>query len=310
MIKSLCLGSCIAIGLVVGTRRTVRYVCESRGPECIPRIELPLLDLQKSATLAYLAYEEPVEIRKRLQSFDLGKEHLCISDLCKEAHKTEGAPWFFDGQPQSDAQAFLWIHGSDTRIVYVAFRGTEDKRDAVADLDVRHVQFGKMTNIKVHNGFYQQYISIQPEILHSLRSMSGDFDTIIVCGHSLGGALATIAATDLAIQMPDKRVKCHTCGSPRVGNQEFVELFNACVSENWRVYNANDPVPMIPVSNRFVHVRGGVCINDAGQFRITKNDIPWFIRPLVHLSYFDLLRPICDHDCKLYISRLQDVQEV
>lgn len=319
MLKSLCIGG-LTISLVVGTRRTIRYVCEPRGPECVPHIELPLIDLQKSATLAYLAYQEPKDIRKRLDSFDLEKEHVCIGDLCKVAQKSTGLaatdatdatdakvgpPWFYDGQPETDAQAFLWISDPNKRVVYVAFRGTEDKSDALADLDVRRIQFQNMSNVKVHNGFYQQYVSIQPQIMQSLRSLSSDYDTIVTCGHSLGGALATIAAADFAMQLPDKVVKCHTCGSPRVGNGDFVNMFNSYVSENWRIYNADDPVPMIPMSHRFVHVRGGVCINDAGRFHVTKNDVPWFVRPFVHLSYFDILKPICDHDCKLYISRLE-----
>lgn len=63
----------------------------------------------------------------------------------------------------------------------------------------------------------------------------------LVVGHSLGGALATLAAYDIA-QMGQKEsldlsLTCITFGAPRTGNHFFARDFNACVPECWNIIN-------------------------------------------------------------------------
>lgn len=45
--------------------------------------------------------------------------------------------------------------------------------------------------------------------------------SLLVAGHSLGGALAQVAAIDLFFNVTVTPVSVHTFGSPRVGNQDF-----------------------------------------------------------------------------------------
>ena len=60
---------------------------------------------------------------------------------------------------------------------------------------------------------------------------------IVVCGHSLGGALATLAAVQFGREFPDAIITCVSFGSPRVGNGEFCEYFNKCVKGSYRFVN-------------------------------------------------------------------------
>lgn len=74
--------------------------------------------------------------------------------------------------------------------------------------------------------------------------------TMVHCiGHSLGGAIANLAA-EWAANTLNKKVKLYTFGSPRVGfaSGGFAnKLTTALLPENiHRVYHNNDPVPMIP----------------------------------------------------------------
>lgn len=46
---------------------------------------------------------------------------------------------------------------------------------------------------------------------------------VLCCGHSLGGALATLASAWASYEYPDADVRCVTLGSPRVGNPAFVD---------------------------------------------------------------------------------------
>jgi Lipase (class 3) len=69
-----------------------------------------------------------------------------------------------------------------------------------------------------------------------IRSHSGGFCSaegkpgyeLYICGHSLGGALATVFAFEAAAANDDlipKPVTCITTGSPKIGNLAFVDAF-------------------------------------------------------------------------------------
>jgi len=65
-----------------------------------------------------------------------------------------------------------------------------------------------------------------------------------VTGHSLGGALATISSIHLmeTLQPHEEDLVCVTCGSPRVGNSYFADLYSRCVPNSWRIVLSGDPV--------------------------------------------------------------------
>ncbi len=60
-------------------------------------------------------------------------------------------------------------------------------------------------------------------------------------GHSLGGALAQLAAYDLAAAVHasglDVRLACYTCGAPRLGNTAFARAYEAAVPDTWNIIN-------------------------------------------------------------------------
>jgi acetyl esterase/lipase len=69
---------------------------------------------------------------------------------------------------------------------------------------------------------------------------------ITVTGHSLGGALAALAAIELRRAYPAALVRVYTFGAPRVGNRAFSALYDAHVPDTWAVVNLEDPVPRVP----------------------------------------------------------------
>jgi hypothetical protein len=76
----------------------------------------------------------------------------------------------------------------------------------------------------------------------------GDGWAVFLTGHSLGGALATLCAHDLALRAWSRRPQLVMVnfGSPRVGNRAFAEDFNKLVPRAWRVVNRNDAVAAVP----------------------------------------------------------------
>lgn len=64
---------------------------------------------------------------------------------------------------------------------------------------------------------------------------------VYVTGHSLGGALANLAAYDIvkALEWSEKMTKviCYTFGAPRTGNHAFAADYNRVVPDTWSLIN-------------------------------------------------------------------------
>jgi len=68
---------------------------------------------------------------------------------------------------------------------------------------------------------------------------------IVVTGHSLGGALATLLVADLTANTPLKP-QAWTFASPNVGDAAFAARYGALTTVSWRIYNQVDIVPYFP----------------------------------------------------------------
>ena len=88
-------------------------------------------------------------------------------------------------------------------------------------------------SVLIHRGFDTEYSRFRNKILNiAARTESKKF---ILSGHSLGSALATLTALDLASNYKYD-VSVVTFGSPRVGNKDFREVMEKYVPDNYRIY--------------------------------------------------------------------------
>lgn len=106
---------------------------------------------------------------------------------------------------------------------------------------------GNQRNALVHKGFNKAYMEVRPSISKYLNTLSKE-SNIYVFGHSLGGALATLCALDIAINYNRKFTSLShiVSGSPRVGDKNFKDYFEFAVKNNLRVVINHDPVPTVP----------------------------------------------------------------
>ncbi len=78
--------------------------------------------------------------------------------------------------------------------------------------------------------------------------------TIEVTGHSLGAPLATYYVAENALVDKIRNPVLYTFASPRVGDRDFVDVFNSLGLTSWRIVNKPDIVPRLPPALFFQHV--------------------------------------------------------
>jgi triacylglycerol lipase len=150
---------------------------------------------------------------------------------------------------RGSTQAFLFT-GGDRCIV--AFRGTEKLlEDWLADLDARHAPspWGLSGAIGVHAGFHGALEAVWADLHQALTAVRCP---VWFTGHSLGGALAVLAAYRLhhcESASGHTVAGVYTFGQPRVGNAALASFCSAELAQRvFRYVNASDIVPLVPPS--------------------------------------------------------------
>eukprot|EP00617_Octactis_speculum_P011607 CAMPEP_0185784452 /NCGR_PEP_ID=MMETSP1174-20130828/123202_1 /TAXON_ID=35687 /ORGANISM="Dictyocha speculum, Strain CCMP1381" /LENGTH=362 /DNA_ID=CAMNT_0028476037 /DNA_START=3 /DNA_END=1091 /DNA_ORIENTATION=- len=101
---------------------------------------------------------------------------------------------------------------------------------------------------RVHNQFHEAYKVVRPKILEKVReSMQNSYVPLVITGHSFGGALAVLAARDLAtsLDLPDP-ITVYTFGAPCVGNLALALETNNLVPHHFRVVVDGDSITHPP----------------------------------------------------------------
>ncbi|MGA9069237.1 MAG: lipase family protein [Terracidiphilus sp.] len=95
------------------------------------------------------------------------------------------------------------------------------------------------------------------EVARGVRSKTaedgvrGDRPTVVT-GHSLGSALATLFVIENSVKNKFDIPLLSTLASPKVGNLEFKQVFDALPLTSWRVVNIRDVVPKVPPTILFI----------------------------------------------------------
>ena len=131
---------------------------------------------------------------------------------------------------------------SSDEFIVLAFRGTEATsiRDIRSDLKAKTTECE--TGGKIHTGFKEAFEKVEVKIQDRLNADDVKTKPLFITGHSLGGALATIAAKKLDHEAGI--AACYTFGSPRVGDDQWIANLKTPV---YRVVNAADGVPVVPL---------------------------------------------------------------
>jgi predicted lipase len=165
---------------------------------------------------------------------------------------------------KSDTQGFVATKGKS---IYIVWRGSESKKDFQNDASIDKVPFLN-DGEKVHIGFKYCWESVLGDtydaIETALENLQGKTKDIVVCGHSLGGAVATLYAHSIKKHYPHYNVKSVTIGSPRVGNKTFKDNYDLSDIDTLRVVHNNDLVTHTPYIG-FQHVNYQLRIDSDGN---------------------------------------------
>jgi pimeloyl-ACP methyl ester carboxylesterase len=163
---------------------------------------------------------------------------------------------------------------------------------------------GAPVSMQIHTGFLKQYLAIRDTLMKALQKHE-DADEIVITGHSLGGALATLAALDLNRQGIHK-ISTVTFGAPRVGDQLFADLFETLDTSNqsFRIFKDRDPIPQILMSPQYFHVGKGLLLDDLGNLRHLSKDLECILRPFLMLGTLNTRTFVVEHSTETYINLL------
>lgn len=186
---------------------------------------------------------------------------------------------------------------ADEARTVIVFRGTEayDLRDIQTDISI------KMKD-GMHEGFLKAWKAIEPKLLSYLAEINVGKDVpMYFTGHSMGGALAALAAVHLNGKGFDLRA-VYTYGAPRVSSAKLDSLLPCPV---YRIVNAHDLVPRVPLMlMKYRHIGELHYITKSGRMIINPSLLdtePGFFSALI----FKWKTTIQDHSLVEYLKKLQ-----
>jgi len=172
----------------------------------------------------------------------------------------------------------------------IAFAGTDPLVPAnwISDFDVGlSVQLGlQVTPGPVHRGFDKAFDAVSGQVTQALAGRGAA--PVLVTGHSMGAALAVIAADHCLSEQHVRATAVYAFGMPRVGDEDFALRYNDVLgATTYRLVHGDDIVATVPPSRfGFRHVGRLIRCARAGHFAaeppaLEFSDDPPFVGSLV-----------------------------
>jgi len=242
------------------------------------------------------------------------------TDFINQNFYKRGTITLIEGQENFFGRYYTSIFGTigidknndDTAIM--AFRGTTTKSDWLADVfanfnELNEIIDGINKNIKVAHGFGSLFGLFKGSVTNLTMDKQIDnwlklnnIKNILITGHSLGGALATLSAVYIKSKYPALNVTVYTYASPRVGNNAFYNYYTqlGLDKSSFRFFSSNDVVPTLP-PQLFGYKHVGI------DYELTdkKPSIPLICSKILDVLYYHISIYL-DKDCS-YINKWLDL---
>ena len=145
----------------------------------------------------------------------------------------------------------------------IAFRGTQTQIEWWRNLQATQKEYTDPYTQQPYGRVHQGYLKIvreqiKPVLIEAVKQLDPTIPCYIT-GHSLGGAVATLSAMEIALRVPEIReqIQLYTYAAPRIGDRNFAQAHSQLIPNSYRIVNLSDSVPLIPpikIQNRFTTV--------------------------------------------------------
>ncbi|KAJ7055695.1 alpha/beta-hydrolase [Mycena amicta] len=192
----------------------------------------------------------------------------------------QGVKFLQSGGDQGAIPLYFIAHDTVEQTLVVAHEGTDpskfasllnDAEFALTGVDTTRIPQAAGKSIKVHDGMQDTFQRTADGLLAGVKTglASTGVTTVVVTGHSLGAALATMTAAMLRSNLPSNvQIVTTTFGMPRSGNQAWADFLDSNLKVTF-VTNQNDFVPILPpLLFGFKHPSGEIHIVDSTQQNI------------------------------------------
>ncbi|KAF8057417.1 alpha/beta-hydrolase [Lyophyllum atratum] len=157
-----------------------------------------------------------------------------------------------DDKP-TDTQGF--IARDDTRKeIVLSLRAATSIQDFIIDADIRLTKItspgvSAPAGVAVHSGFLRAWNSIAPIVISTVRQELASHPgyTIVTTGHSLGGALSSLAGITLKQNFLNVPIRMYTYGQPRTGNSAYATWVNQQFGPG-KHFRGENHIPMVILS--------------------------------------------------------------
>lgn len=225
--------------------------------------------------------------------FDLDMAAFCAS-LCEDVYNSEPK----QGKLLKAGNAEVSVRVGLDSVIF-AFRGTQvtsgwSWADILDNIRMKLVPTGLNNLIRLHSGYQSYFRHLEPAIQKVIKENPDK--RIIFTGHSLGGAVASVAGFFIGC------FAVYTFGAPKSGDAAFKRFWKRSNSSLFRVVHALDIAPK--------HPRELFGYRHAGElWRISRGGKVKKSRPrLIDFLPFPVGMGILDHRVHEYSSKLRRAQ--
>jgi hypothetical protein len=202
----------------------------------------------------------------------------------------------------TNSAGYLAIN-KNQKLIILGYRGTDDITNWILNIQIKFANAGLPApnqNANVHTGFNKITNALLPASESRLVAALAKYPDykVVLTGHSLGGAIATLTGYRLAEKgtIPYNKINIITYGQPRVGDPQFASYLNSKPWTATRVTAYADLVAISPgIGMGYGHNQYNMHINKSGQtvkcsiYQEDNNCISdhWFPSIDAHFTYWD-----------------------
>lgn len=151
----------------------------------------------------------------------------------------------------------ILLNVKNTNLYILSIRGTITNHDMIDDLDAKQTLYYDLDKqvidkAYVHHGCYNNWIELHYDY-NEIWNLLPNNSELAITGHSQGATHAIFTTVAYQRKQIHKNVKlmCYIYGSPRFGDNNFIEYIDNHIKNVWTIINEGDMITNLPFSTYY-----------------------------------------------------------